>query len=97
MDKFVVIKVMNEAMLRLKREKNEDCEKNETIKKFMDDEALFFRIKKETAINVLRCVGVNEEETEKTYQELTNKSTYDSLVRKGKINPNDEKILKKYN
>lgn len=97
MDKFVVIKVMNEAMLRLKREKNEDCEKNETIKKFMDDEALFFRIKKETAINVLRCVGVNEEEPEKTYQELTNKSTYDSLVRKGKINPNDEKILKKYN
>ena len=63
----------------------------------MDDEALFFRIKKETAINVLRCVGVNEEEPEKTYQELTNKSTYDSLVRKGKINPNDEKILKKYN
>ena len=97
MDKFVVRKVMNEAMLRVKREKNEDCEKNETIKKFMDDEALFFRIKKETAINVLRCVGVNEEELEKTYQELTNKSTYDSLVRKGKINPNDEKILKKYN
>ena len=97
MDKFVVIKVMNEAMLRLKREKNEDCEKNETIKKFMDDEALFFRIKKEAAINVLRCVVVNEEELEKTYQELTNKSTYDSLVRKGKINPNDEKILKKYN
>ena len=37
MDKFVVIKVMNEAMIRLKREKNEYCEKNETIKKFMED------------------------------------------------------------
>ncbi len=32
MDKFVVIKVMNEAMIRLRRSKNEDCEKNEKKK-----------------------------------------------------------------
>ena len=32
MDEFVVIKVMNEAMLRLKKSKNEDFTKNEKIK-----------------------------------------------------------------
>lgn len=35
MDKFVVIKVMNEAMIRLRRSKNEDCEKNEKNKKIL--------------------------------------------------------------
>ena len=66
MDKFVIIKIMNEAMLRLKMSKNEDCEKNEKIKEFLEDEALFFKIKKEIAIKVLTNVGVKEEELEET-------------------------------
>ena len=67
MDKFVIIKIMNEAMLRLKMSKNEDCEKNEKIKEFLEDEALFFKIKKEIAIKVLTNVGVKEEKLEETY------------------------------
>lgn len=47
MDEFVVIKVMNEAMLRLKKSKNEDSTKNEKIKEFLQDEAIFFKIRKE--------------------------------------------------
>lgn len=35
MDKFTIIKIMNEAMIRLKISKNENCEKNEKIKKFL--------------------------------------------------------------
>ena len=33
MDEFIVIKVMNEAMLRLKKNKNEYYKKNEELKK----------------------------------------------------------------
>ena len=97
MDKFVVIKVMNEAMIRLRRSKNEDCEKNEKIKKFLEDEALFFKIKKETAIRILISVGVKTEKLEETYQKLIEKDVYENLIRKGKINSNDNKLIVKYN
>lgn len=97
MDKFVIIKIMNETMLRLKKSKNENCEKNEKIKEFLEDEALFFKIKKEIAIKVLLSVGVNEGKLEETYQELTQKSIYDNLIQKGKINPNDDNLIVKYN
>ncbi len=97
MDKFVIIKIMNEAMLRLKMSKNEDCEKNEKIKEFLEDEALFFKIKKEIAIKVLTNVGVKEEKLEETYQKLIEKNMYDNLIRKGKIDPKDDNLIVKYN
>ena len=97
MDKFVIIKIMNEAMLRLKMSKNEDCEKNEKIKEFLEDEALFFKIKKETAMKILTSVGVNEEKLEETYQKLTERSMYDNLLRKGKIDLKSDNLIVKYN
>lgn len=97
MDKFTIIKIMNEAMIRLKISKNEDCEKNEKIKEFLEDEALFFKIKKKTAIKVLINVGVNEQNLEETYQKLTEKNMYDKLIRKGKIDPKDDTLTVKYN
>lgn len=97
MDKFTIIKVMNEAMIRLKTSKNEDCKKDEKIKEFLKDEALFFKIKKETAIKVLMHVGVNEEKLEETYQKLTEKNIYDNLIIKGKIDPKDDTLIVKYN
>ena len=97
MDKFAIVKIMNEAMLRLKISKNEDCEKNEKIKEFLEDEALFFKIKKETAIKILINVGVNEEMLEETYQKLIEKNMYDYLIRKGKIDPKDDKLIVRYN
>ena len=84
MDKFTIIKIMNEAMIRLKISKNENCEKNE-------------KIKKKTAIKVLINVGVNEEKLEETYQKLTEKNIYDNLIRKGKIDPKNDTLIVKYN
>ena len=46
MDEFIVIKVMNEATLRLKKSKNEDFSINDKIKQLLQDEAIFFKIKK---------------------------------------------------
>ncbi len=97
MDKFTIIKIMNEAMIRLKISKKQDYKRNETIREFLEDEALFFKIKKETAIKVLTSVGVKEEKLEETYQKLIEKNVYDNLIRKGKINPKDDKLIIKYN
>lgn len=97
MDKFTMIKVMNEAMIRLKTSKNEDCQKDEKIKDFLKDEALFFKIKKETAIKVLMQVGVKEEKLEEIYQSLTEKNMYDNLIIRGKIDPKDDTLRVKYN
>ncbi len=94
MDEFIVIKVMNEAMLRLKKNKNEDYKKNEELKKYLEDEALFFRIKKAYAIEILNIVGVAEDKLEETYQKLTNKEMYDKLIKNGKINSSENLVIK---
>ena len=88
MDEFTVIKVMNEATLRLKKNKNEE------LKKYLEDEALFFRIKKEHAIEILNSVGVAEDKLEEIYQKLTNKEMYDKLIKNGKINSSDNLVIK---
>lgn len=97
MDKFTVIKIMNEATLRLKMSKNEDYEKNKKIKEFLEDEELFFKIKKETALKVLTRVGVNKENLEATYQKLIEPNVYNNLIQKGKIDPKDSNLKIKYN
>lgn len=94
MDEFIVIKVMNESMLRLKRDKNMDYTINEKIKELLEDEGLFFRIRKENAIKTLASVGVANDKLEEVYKKLTNKNMYDKLVREGKINTTDKLAIK---
>lgn len=94
MDEFIVIKVMNESMLRLKRDKNMDYTINEKIKELLEDEGLFFRIRKENAIKTLASVGVANDKLEEVYKKLTNKNMYDKLVREGKINTTDKLTIK---
>ena len=94
MDEFIVIKVMNEAMLKLKKNKNEDCKKNEELKKYLEDEALFFKIKKIYAIEILNSVGVAEDKLEETYQKLIKKEMYDKLIKNGKIDSFDNLVIK---
>ena len=96
MDEFIVIKVMNESMLRLKRDKNIDYTINKKIKELLEDEVLFFRISKRNAINLLNSVGVADDKLEEVYTKLTDKKTYNKLVEEGKINAND-KLTIKYN
>ena len=70
MNEFIVVKVMNEAMLRLKKSKNEDCTKNEIIKKYLEDENFFNKIGKNKAMKILEYVGVTEDKLEETYDKL---------------------------
>lgn len=81
MNEFVAIKIMNEAMIRLKKSKNEDYDVNEQIKKCLQDKDFFYKIKKETALRVLICVGVNQDKLEETYQKLISKKIDDKYIK----------------
>ena len=74
MDEFIVIKVMNEAMLKQKKRNNEDCTINEKIKKYLNDKEFFLKIDKDVALKVLTQVGVTNSKLEETYKKLTTKN-----------------------
>lgn len=70
MNEFIVVKVMNEAMLRVKKSNNQDYSINEKIKNDLQDEELFTKIDKDTAIELLKNVGVSEDKLEEMYEKL---------------------------
>ena len=97
MDEFKVIVVMNEAMLKLLKDKNNNYEENLRIKKILEDETIFFKIDKLKAQKILQNVGVRQENIEDVYKKLTSPSVFYDLLNKGKININDNNLVVKYN
>ncbi len=97
MDEFKVIVVMNEAMLKLLKDKNNNYEENLKIKKILEDETIFFKIDKLKAQKILQNVGVRQENIEDVYKKLTSPSVFYDLLNKGKININDNNLVVKYN
>ena len=95
-DKFKVIEIMNEATLQLLKEKNENYEINSKITEYLKDEAFFFKISKERAIEILKNVGVHQEQLEKVYKELIAPEVYNSLISRGKIKQDDSSLIVKY-
>lgn len=97
MDEFKVIDVMNEAMLKLLKDKNANYEENLKIRKYLEDETIFFKISKLDAYRILEKVGVKKENLENVYKKLISQSTYYDLLNRGKIKANDENLVIKYN
>lgn len=97
MDEFKVIDVMNEAMLKLLKDKNANYEENLKIRKNLEDETIFFKISKLDAYRILENVGVKKENIENVYKKLISPSTYYDLLNRGKIKANDENLVIKYN
>ena len=97
MDEFKVIVVMDEAMLKLLKDKNNNYEENLKIKKILEDETIFFKIDKLKAQKILQNVGVRQENIEDVYKKLTSPSVFYDLLNKGKININDNNLVVKYN
>lgn len=97
MDEFKVIVVMNEAMLKLLKDKNANYEENLKIKKYLEDEAIFFKIDKLNAYKILKNVGVKQEQLENVYKKLTSENVFYDLLNRGKIKADDDTIIIKYN
>ena len=96
MSEFKVIVVMNQAMLKLLKDKNKDYNVNLKIRKKLEDEALFFKINRIEAIEILKNVGVKQENIENVYKKLVSPNEFYTLLNRGKININDTKLIIKY-
>ena len=95
-DIFNVLIIMNEAKRKLAKEKNRPYDINLQIRKKLKDRAIFYKIDKEKAYQILLNVGVAEDMLIETYIKLVNREKYDYLVITGKINPNDNDIIIKF-
>ena len=95
MNEFEIIKLMNETTKVYLNKKNEPSEKNEKIRRLLEnDEAFFFKIEKEKALNVLKIIGVGKENMEEEYAKLTSQKEFCRLRDKGmKI---DDSFIVKY-
>lgn len=96
MDEFKVIVVMNEAMLNLLKDKNANYEQNIKIKKYLEDETVFFKINQSKAYKILETVGVKQDKLEDVYKKLTSPDVFYDLLNRGKINADDDNIIIKY-
>ncbi len=96
MDEFKIIVVMNEAMLKLLKDKNVNYEENLKIRKYLEDETIFFKINKLKAYEILGKVGVKQDKLEEVYRKLTSSNVFYDLLNKGKIKADDENIIIKY-
>lgn len=96
MSEFKVIVVMNEAMLKLLKDKNKDYNVNLKIRKKLEDEALFFKINRIEAIEILKNIGVKQENIENVYKKLISPNEFYTLLNRGKIDINDTKLIIKY-
>ena len=91
-NEFIVIDVMNEAMIRTLSQKKENCEENLKIRQYLADD----KIEKEKALQILRNVGIKEENISNVYNKLISQSMYYELLNNGKINNNDSDLIIKY-
>ena len=96
MDEFIVVNVMNEAKLKLLKDKNVNYEVNLKIKELLKDEAIFFKISKEKAFNILQNVGVKQDKLEEVYKKLTTSNKFYELLNNGKLQADDESLVVKY-
>ena len=96
MDEFKMIDVMNEAMLKLLKDKNADYEINMKIKELLQDEAIFFKIGKSKAFVILQNVGVKQDKLEEVYKKLTTSNKFYDLLNIGKLKADDESLVVKY-
>lgn len=97
MEEIKVIAVMNEAMIKLLKDKNANYEENLKIRKYLEDETIFFKIKKSNAYKILQKVGVKQQKLEYVYEKLTSHNVFYDLLNRGKIKAEDENIIIKYN
>lgn len=96
MDEFKVIVIMNEAMLKTLKDKNANYDENVKIKKYLEDEAFFFKIQKSEAYKILQNVGVRQESLEGVYKKLTSPNMFYNLLNSGKIKSDDTILVIKY-
>ncbi len=96
MDEFKVIKIMNSAMIKTLKDKNESYEKNSIVEKYLKYENCFFKMDKKTAYDILLVVGVNLQELENVYKKLTSEKKFFELLSRGIIKADEDDLVVNY-
>lgn len=92
MTKLKQVELMNETRIASLKKVGGNSQRNEVIRKIFQDEACFFKMKKEDAYMILRDIGISSH-IDEIYAGLISKEEYYSLQQKGKIKE-DELIIK---
>ena len=70
MSKFEELKIMNDTMIRYYEKMNISSERNQIIKKILDNENCFKELSHEDAILILEDIGIEKSKIEGIYLEL---------------------------
>ena len=89
------IKIMNNTMIIYLKKLGISYQRNEIIKKILEDDACFFKMNKEDAFLILSEVGIKDN-IEEIYAKLISSDLYYNLYKKGKIDENNDELVVKY-
>ena len=87
---------MNETNIDYKIKNKEDYNINLEIRDILKDEAIFFKITKQRAYQLLEKLEIKKEKINTVYEELISKKVFYNLLYNKKIDINDNNLLIKY-
>ncbi len=93
---FECINIMNETNIDYKIKNKEDYNINLEIRDILKDEAIFFKITKQRAYQLLEKLEIKKEKINTVYEELISKKVFYNLLYNKKIDINDNNLLIKY-
>lgn len=93
---FECLNIMNETNINYKIEKKLDCTFDIEIRDMLKDEAVFFKIQKGKAYQMLQYMGIKNEFIDNTYEKLISPEIFYNLLYYKKIDINDKNLLIKY-
>lgn len=93
---FECINIMNETNISYKIKNKKDYNTDKEIRNLLKDEALFFKITKQRAYQLLEALEIKKEKINKVYEVLISEKNFYSLLYTKKIDINDNDLLIKY-
>lgn len=93
---FECINIMNETNIDYKVKNKIDYKVDIEIRNMLKDEAIFFKITKHRAYQLLEALEIKKEKIDKVYEELISKKIFYNLLHNRKIDINDNNLLIKY-
>ena len=81
------LRLLNAATINALKISRKATKRNELIDKILQDDACFFKMKKEDAIDILSDIGVQKNRIEFLYQSLISEDSYNKI--KNSISEND--------
>lgn len=93
---FECINIMNETNIDYKIENKKDYSVDIEIRNMLKDEAIFFKITKKRAYQLLEALEIKKEKINKIYEELISEKVFYNLLYNKKIDINNKDLLIKY-